>query len=288
MSKIYFGDCRKILRRMAAKGLTVRTCVTSPPYFGLRDYGHPQQLGLEKTLDEYVANMVTVFRGVRDVLSDDGTLWLNLGDSYKAKQLLGVPWRVAFALQDDGWVLRQDIVWHKSNAMPESIKDRCTAAHEYLFLFSKQRRYYFDKSAMVEAAANTSKGAANSFKRSGSKREKAGPGQSVGTHRADRPDVSYGGATRNRRSVWTIATTSYKGAHDAVFPDALITPCILAGSEPGDAVLDPFMGSGTTAATAIKLGRKYYGCELNPDYKTLEDERISKARAERKLQKRKD
>lgn len=286
-------------------------CVTSPPYFGLRDYGHPGQLGLEQTPEQYVAAMVEVFRCVRDVLTDDGTLWLNIGDSYagggggnystgtrnnsgqnvanvrnrpdwlanaglKPKDLIGIPWMLAFALRADGWYLRQDIIWHKPNPMPESVRDRCTKAHEYIFLFSKRERYYFDSEAMKEPATGNTRGAAASFKRAGSKREQTIPGQGYGTHRPEREDVAYN-ETRNRRSVWTVATRPYKGAHFATFPPDLIEPCILAGSRPGDIVLDPFMGSGTTAQVALQHGRRYLGCELNSEYLPLIAERLGEA-----------
>ena len=251
-------------------------CVTSPPYFGLRDYGVDRQLGLEQTPEEYIANMVDAFRAVRDVLADDGTLWVNIGDTYgKGKQLLGIPWRLALALQADGWILRQDIIWQKPNPMPESVRDRCTKAHEYVFLLSKSERYYYDHIAAREDAVGGQSGKAASFKREGSKREQTIPGQGYGTHRPDREDVAYNGEKRNRRSVWTVATRPYKGAHFATFPPALIEPCILAGSRHGDVVLDPFMGSGTTAQVALQHGRKYLGCELNADYKALQDARIS-------------
>jgi len=311
MNRIEFGDCRDTMRRWAAEGVKAQMCVTSPPYFGLRDYGHDGQIGLEQTPDEYIANMVEVFRCVRDVLADDGTLWLNIGDSYcstapgtrnapqskgskteagqwanarpktprgmKPKDLIGIPWALAFALRADGWYLRQDIIWHKPNPMPESVRDRCTKAHEYVFLLSKSERYFYDHEAAKEPAVGGQTGAAASFKRNGSKRERAIPGQGYGTHRPDRDDVQYSGETRNRRSVWTVATRPYRGAHFATFPPALIEPCILAGSRPGDVVLDPFMGSGTTAAVAIQHGRQYLGCELNQDYGTLQAERIAAA-----------
>lgn len=280
MNKIEFGDCRETMRRWAADGVKVQTCVTSPPYFGLRDYGHEGQIGLEQTPEQYIAAMVEVFRCVRDVLADDGTLWVNIGDSYgKGKQLLGIPWRLALDLQADGWLLRQDIIWHKPNPMPESVRDRCTKAHEYIFLLSKSDRYFFDKEGMQEDAVGGSKGAAASFKRNNSKRGVADvcPASPMPTHRSDREDVRYDGPTRNRRSVWTVATRPYKGAHFATFPPALIEPCILAGSRPGDIVLDPFMGSGTTAQVALQHGRQYLGCELNPEYGPLQQERIAKA-----------
>ena len=317
MNRIEFGDCRETMRRWAADGVKAQTCVTSPPYFGLRDYGHDGQIGLEQTPEEYISAMVEVFRCVRDVLADDGTLWVNIGDSYarqagneeskyatkhtlstgqralydnnivpskknkpppglKAKDLIGIPWMLAFALRADGWYLRQDIIWHKPNPMPELVRDRCTKAHEYVFLLSKSDRYYFDNEAMREPAVGNASGAAASFKRSGSKREQTIPGQGYGTHRPEREDVAYN-KTRNKRSVWTVATRPYKGAHFATFPTALIEPCILAGSRPDDIVLDPFMGSGTTAAVALEHGRQYLGCELNENYKPLQDERILKS-----------
>ena len=294
------GDCRETMRVWAADGVRAQMCVTSPPYFGLRDYGHPGQIGLEQTPEQYIAAMVEVFRCVRDVLADDGTLWLNIGDSYasnpasggaqssrmtggehkrtpperkyqrpdglKPKDLIGIPWRLAFALQADGWYLRQDIIWHKPNPMPESVRDRCTKAHEYIFLLSKSERYFFDSEAMKEPAVcqtwpsvgrnqEVVRAVIPGGKRPGGKKENA--------------------ETRNRRSVWTVATRPYKGAHFATFPPALIEPCILAGSRPGDIVLDPFMGSGTTAAVALQHGRQYLGCELNPAYQPLQDARIA-------------
>jgi len=324
VNRIEFGDCRETMRRWASDGIKTQMCVTSPPYFGLRDYGHDGQIGLEQTPEEYIAAMVEVFRCVRDVLADDGTLWLNIGDSYatqggahggrndnqrgvgakrthdngggdqqarrapvglKPKDLIGIPWMLAFALRADGWYLRQDIIWHKPNPMPESVTDRCTKAHEYVFLLSKSERYFFDSEAMKEPAVGANlhdvtgrtkqRGLADTFKRKGSKREQAIPGQSAGTHREDRPESIYDLFTRNRRSVWTVATRPYKGAHFATFPPALIEPCILAGSRPGDTVLDPFMGSGTTAAVALQHGRQYLGCELNPEYGPLQQERIA-------------
>lgn len=346
---ITFGDCCDTMRRWAADGVRAQTCVTSPPYFGLRDYGHPGQIGLEKTPEEYIAAMVEVFRCVKDVLADDGTLWLNIGDSYvgamsqhkdsgsfgetsciskktksgipqtgrvernrllrenglKQKDLIGIPWLLAFALRADGWYLRQDIIWHKPNPMPESVRDRCTKAHEYIFLLSKSERYFFDSEAIKEPAVTKENRPAgivrdrvfqydskqaeprkqrskrDTFKRDNSKREQPIPGQDYGTHRPDREESSYDTDTRNRRSVWTVATRPYKGAHFATFPPALIEPCILAGSRPGDIVLDPFMGSGTTAAVSVQHGRHYLGCELNPEYGDLKRERIDAVSASR-------
>ena len=309
MNRIEFGDCRTTMRQWAAAGIKAQTCVTSPPYYGLRDYGHEGQIGLEETPDEYIKAMVEVFRCVWDVLEDDGTLWLNIGDSYarqggresdqprhwdgrektsgsmhntrmaqdiglKPKDLIGIPWMLAFALRADGWYLRQDIIWHKPNPMPESVQDRCTKAHEYIFLMSKSQKYHYDAEAMKEEATSGATGAAASFKRTDSKRELAIPGQGVGTHRPDRDDESYN-ETRNKRSVWTVTTKPYAGAHFAVFPTELIEPCILAGAPVGGIVLDPFMGSGTTAQVAQDLGRQYLGCELNPEYEALQNKRLS-------------
>ena len=307
MNKIYFGDCRESLCAMVAAGVKVQTCVTSPPYFGLRDYGHAGQIGLEPTPDEFIEELVEVFRCVRDVLADDGTLWVNIGDSYasqggkqvaqtkhqvkgasdgqnkgetrrppdglKPKDLIGIPWMLAFALRADGWYLRQEIIWHKPNPMPESVTDRCTKAHEQIFLLSKSPRYFFDSEAVKEpVAASTVERLAqpNLEQQAGSNRV---PGKTNGNMKA-----VGNGETRNRRSVWSVATKPYKGAHFATFPSALIEPCILAGSAPGDVVLDPFMGSGTTAAVAIEHGRQYIGCELNKDYGPLQDKRIAEAR----------
>lgn len=264
------GDCRETMRAWAADGVRAQTCVTSPPYFGLRDYGHPGQLGLEQTPEQYVAAMVEVFRCVRDVLADDGTLWLNIGDSYGArKQLLGVPWRLALALQDDGWTLRQDIIWHKPNPMPESVRDRCTKAHEYMFLLTKSERYFFDSNAIKEPAIHSNRSAGNKRPQKGS----SVPGMEIRSGLFAAQQKIY--EKRNRRSVWTVPTRPYKGAHFATFPPALIEPCILAGSRPGDIVLDPFMGSGTTAKVALQHGRQYLGCELNPAYQPLQDARIA-------------
>ncbi len=286
---------------------SVHTCVTSPPYYGLRDYGHDGQIGLEETPDAYVAKMVEVFREVRRVLRDDGTLWLNLGDSYagggtigrndttpealarraakygtgqkegslvgahgtrqpvaglKPKDLIGIPWRVAFALQADGWYLRQDIIWHKPNPMPESVTDRCTKAHEYIFLLSKSSRYYYDIDAMKEKAVKGDSG--------------AGARNYTGINGRERLTQSESSRIegRNRRSVWTIATQPYPGAHFAAFPPDLIRPCIQAGCPLSGLVLDPFGGSGTTAQVAIQEGRNAVIIELNPKYVELARKRI--------------
>jgi DNA modification methylase len=348
-----FGDCRAIMRQWATNGVKVQMCVTSPPYFGLRDYGVAGQLGAEKTPDEYVTAMVETFRAVRDVLADDGTLWLNLGDSYagswgnygghnrgkgnsqrpiingskahqeayeglehwrpptsnkfegiKNKDLIAIPWMVALALRTDGWYLRQDIIWAKPNPMPESVRDRCTKAHEYIFLLSKSPRYYFDPEAIAEPVAPSTIARMNQPTLDGQNGSERIPGKTNGNMKAvlkgrggktafrgqghmrdgDGPANRDGkemkevgvGDTRNRRSVWTVTTKPFKGAHFATFPPDLIEPCILAGSRPGDIVLDPFMGSGTTAGVALKHGRQYLGCELNPEYGLLHDSRIAK------------
>lgn len=271
MNKVFFGDCRDSLKQIANDGIKAQMCVTSPPYYGLRDYGVEGQIGLENSPDEYVSAMVQVFRNVRDVLADDGTLWLNIGDTYgKGKQLLGIPWRVALALQDDGWVLRQDIIWHKTNAMPSSVKDRCTSSHEYLFLLAKSEKYFFDHQSIKEPlAAGSDVAYRNELRKNKQYNSKK-------DYRKNFPK-SFDTTARNRRSVWSIATKPYIGAHCAPFPTALIEPCVLAGSKLGDIVLDPFFGSGTTGAVAIKHGRKYIGCELNEDYKLIQNERIEAA-----------
>ena len=262
---ILFGDCRETLKQFDEKA---RCCVTSPPYYGLRDYGgESNQIGLEQSPEEYIQEMVNVFRLVRDNLTDDGTLWLNIGDSYynyrpgkgglpqqtvsntkqdlpdqcnrrankleglKEKDLIGIPWMLAFALRADGWYLRQDIIWSKGNPMPESVRDRCTKSHEYIFLLSKSQNYYFDVDTIKEQS-------------------------------------------RRKRSVWNVNVKPNKQAHFATYPPELITPCILAGSEKDDIVLDPFMGSGTTAMVARALGRYYIGCELHEEYNNLIQERV--------------
>lgn len=300
---IHLGNCLDILPTLEAG--SVQTCVTSPPYFGLRDYGMPDQIGLEATPDEFVAAMVAVFREVRRVLRDDGTLWLNLGDSYagggggnynktgktqaggthvtnvrnrpgwleaagvKAKDLIGIPWMVAFALRADGWHLRQDIIWSKPNPMPESVQDRCTKAHEYIFLLSKSPRYYFDHRAIEEKATGRPPG--NKKPTKGGRHYAEGADE----HRTAANLHNIGAReTRNRRSVWTVTTKPFKGAHFATFPVDLIEPCILAGSKPGDLVLDPFMGAGTTAVAASMHGRRWVGCELNPEYHAIATGRL--------------
>ena len=393
---ILIGDCIDMMRTLPDQ--SVQCCVTSPPYFGLRDYGVDGQIGLEQTPAEFICRLVEVFREVRRVLRNDGTAWVNMGDSYagswgahgrddmgvgistisqrqvmasqrkakasthteyKPKDLMGMPWRLAFALQDDGWYLRQDIIWHKPNPMSESTRDRCTKAHEYIFLLSKSRRYHCDMEAIREPANLTGKGSANgfrggayvnsstfdnaeggsrtspgntvpptipnngvgwghgtdaksrnrqrvtvptgwdtstgdgghgafhkegaerarrdSFKREDSKREQVIPGQNKGTHRPDREESTWDTATRNKRSVWTVATHSFKDAHFATFPPDLIRPCVLAGAPRGGVVLDPFGGAGTTAVVAMQEGRKSILCELNPEYAAMAERRIATA-----------
>ena len=268
---ILLGDCLASLQTLPDG--SIDCCVTSPPYWGLRDYGVDGQLGLEKTPEEYVANMVAVFREVRRVLKEDGTLWLNLGDSYATgKQLVGIPWRVAFALQADGWYLRQDIIWHKPNPMPESVRDRCTKAHEYIFLLAKAPRYYFDSEAMKEPSVTGGAAGLGFYPN-----RAVAMGRNPSGNESKDPRQGTRPMSRNRRSVWKVTTRPYKGAHFAVYPPELIRPCIKAGCRPGGTVLDPFGGSGTTAQVAIEEGRKAIICELNPEYAALAEQRISAA-----------
>jgi DNA modification methylase len=302
MNKIEFGDCRETMRNWAKQGVKAQTCVTSPPYFGLRDYGHDGQIGLEETPEQYISAMVEVFRCVWDVLEDDGTLWLNIGDSYynyrpgkgqalvkqsvannnqdlpqtcarrgnkleglKEKDLIGIPWMLAFALRADGWYLRQDIIWHKPNPMPESVQDRCTKAHEYIFLMSKSQKYYYDHEAIKEPVKEDW----------GTRDRTNGKYHKEGTGLQPHSGLEKSYEMANKRSVWTVNTKPYSGAHFAVFPTELIEPCILAGAPVGGIVLDPFMGSGTTAQVAQDLGRQYLGCELNPKYCELQNKRTA-------------
>jgi DNA modification methylase len=309
-ARILVGDVRESLRHLP--DAAARCVVTSPPYWGLRDYGHDGQIGLEQTPDEYVQEMVGVFREVRRVLADDGTLWLNLGDTYsvnhvgrrdhgtdavtsrlgpqsqgfpngqrieagrnrlanglKPKELVGIPWRVAFALQADGWYLRQDIIWAKPNPMPESVTDRCTKAHEYVFLLTKQPRYYYDHLSVKEPLSPLSS-YGGTYKRQGKIDKSRNDASFTAAGKTILPDPTG----RNRRSVWTITTKPFKGAHFAVMPEALVEPCVLAGSAAGDTVLDPFSGSGTVGVVALRHGRNYIGCELNPDYADISRKRI--------------
>ena len=264
---------------------SVNCCVTSPPYWNLRDYGSKDQIGQEPTVQEYIESLVKAFKEVRRVLSNNGTLWLNIGDTYGNKQLLGIPWKIAFALQNDGWYLRQDIIWAKNNPMPESVRDRCTKSHEYIFLFSKSSHYYFDAEAIAEPVTeSTVKRMGQDIEsQTGSSRV---PGKNNGNMKAAVP--RYGGKKytenpevfnrtksgnaykfrpmRNKRSVWTVSTQPFKEAHFATYPPKLVEPCILAGCPKGGIVLDPFMGSGTTAMVALHLQRNFIGFELNPEY----------------------
>lgn len=303
--RMLVGDCIDMMRTLP--GQSVHTCVTSPPYFGLRDYGVDGQIGLEETPAAFIARLVEVFREVRRVLRDDGTAWVNMGDSYanggrttrdtdeklpargmafrpkdpdgiKPKDLMGMPWRLAFALQDDGWYLRQDIIWSKPNPMPESTRDRCTKAHEYIFLLSKSRNYYCDMNSIREPAVGGQSESAMQFGRGGASAGHVLPGQRFSQHRADREQATdSSGETRNKRSVWTVATTGFKEAHFATFPPDLIRPCIQAGAPRGGIVLDPFGGAGTTAVVAMQEGRKSLLCELNPDYAAMAERRIAAA-----------
>ena len=345
--RVLIGDCREMLQTLPKE--SVRCCVTSPPYFGLRDYTHPDQLGQESSPEAYVQNLVQVFREVRRVLTNDGTLWLNLGDSYcsqgvshdertdnqprvgasriwrngtgradgvtdsrgqrnrngvkvnnlRPKNLIGIPWRTALALQADGWILRQDIIWAKPNPMPESVTDRFTKSHEYLFLLTKSGRYYFDQQAILEPAAESThqrlaqdvesqkgstrvpgktngtmkavgRGGRTAFRGQGHERQGLGPANRTGRNMRD-----VGASTmRNKRSVWTVPTVPYSGSHFATFPPDLIKPCILAGTSVQETVLDPFAGSGTVGQVALELCRNSILIELNPDYERLIQDRI--------------
>jgi DNA modification methylase len=327
LNHIYTGDALEALRSLPENDIDC--CVTSPPYYGLRNYGVAGQIGLEDTPDAYIARLLEVFRQVRRVLKPAGTLWLNMGDSYagsgrgkgdinhkggvqssasfvgnafdkpyrldgyKGKDLIGIPWMLAFALRRDGWYLRQDIIWHKPNPMPESVRDRCTKAHEYIFLLSKSARYYFDHSAMLEPAKYDGR---KDTRAKGSPKYAGSLSLAVGVHErwpakmptrglkvkegdTGLPPSRHGidiptAPARNKRSVWTVPTRSFRGAHFATYPPALITPCIEAGCPPGGVVLDPFFGAGTTGLVAHGLGRQYVGIELNPEYVEIARERI--------------
>jgi DNA modification methylase len=334
IQRIIPGDCIEGLRTLP--DVSVHCCVTSPPYWGLRDYGHSGQIGLESTPEAYVARMVEVFREVRRVLRDDGTCWVNIGDSYNAyngnrgastsfqaateiacpslpsgsglsckslknKDLVGIPWRVALALQADGWWPRQDIIWHKPNPMPESVRDRCTKSHEYVFLLTKSERYYYDAEAVSEPVAVSAKARRSRPTlaiQAGSDRvpgKTNGPMKAVGPRfggskygNSDDPkhqtksgrvyQIPDANGRRNRRSVWTVTTKPFRGAHFAVMPAAVVGPCIKAGCPEGGTVLDPFAGSGTTLVVAANLGRGGIGCELNPEYIDIAEDRIRKER----------
>ena len=304
------GDCLDLLRQMEDE--SINCCITSPPYWGLRDYGSQGQIGLELTPQEYVEKMRVVFSEIKRVLKNDGTLWLNLGDTYSAqrwakkgetktpsqpmngmkdewraiapqkesglpdKNLVGIPWRVAFALQADGWYLRQDIIWHKPNPMPESVTDRCTKAHEYVFLLTKSASYYYDAEAIKEPIAESTKewgGGKEGWGKSNPLHATA-----KGTHgpslRGQGRCGESGSGMRNKRSVWRVTTKPFKGAHFATFPKELIEPCVLAGCPKDGTILDPFGGSGTTGQVAIENGRNAILLELNPEYVKLAEQRI--------------
>lgn len=331
-SKILQGDSLEMLRTLP--DCSVDCCITSPPYYGLRNYGINGQIGLEESVDDYISNLVEIFKEVRRTLKDHGTLWLNIGDSYagsskgmlkngshstdrskssdylrkatgplpktiaqgiKRKDLIGIPWLLAFALRKDGWYLRQDIIWYKPNCMPESVKDRCTKSHEYIFLFSKSERYYFDYESIKEpcvgfdkSSPRGSKGSLvpNSGRRKGNSKSFRGGGAYTNNHSFDNSaeiqrethgNVPNEKGTRNKRDVWSVATKGYKspyGAHFATFPQKLIEPCVLAGAKTGGIVLDPFSGSGTTGVVALKNNRNFIGIEINPDYVKLSEERL--------------
>jgi DNA modification methylase len=314
---ILIGDVREQLKQLADQ--SVNCVVTSPPYWGLRDYGNDGQIGLEQEPEDFINELVSVFREVKRVLRDDGTLWLNIGDSYsgsgkgtagnlgkkhnerhlehktggliptgtKPKDLVGIPWMLAFALRADGWYLRQDIIWHKPNPMPESVRDRCTKAHEYIFLLSKSPKYYFDSEAMKEPAkypfdnrgARADSRAGTSMNSVGGKTGIRFGGNKYGDSDDPKHSTKSGNeyiatGTRNKRSVWSVTTRPFKGAHFATFPPALIEPCILAGCPEGGTVLDPFFGAGTTGLVAQRHNRKWIGCELNPEYAAIAQARI--------------
>jgi DNA modification methylase len=270
---IYHGDCLSVLRKI--KSSSLQSCVSSPPYWGLRDYGVEEQIGLEETPEQYISKIIKVFREVKRVLKDDGTLWLNLGDSYtKSKELVGIPWRVAFALQADGWYLRQDIIWNKPNPMPESVKDRCTKAHEYIFLLTKTQKYYYDANAILEPFADREfRGKIKGLR--GSQAYSA----ARGNDRCNSGGYPRSREGRNKRSVWTVVSRPFKGAHFATFPPELIEPCILAGTPKQGVVLDPFFGSGTVGMVARKHGRKFLGIEINANYVKIAEARIKEADA---------
>lgn len=282
LNTIYNIDCLTGLKDIEPQ--SINCCVTSPPYYGLRDYGVDGQIGLEATPEEYMARLVAVFREVKRVLRDDGCLWINIGDSYRDKSLIGIPWMLAFALRADGWYLRQDIIWAKPNPMPESVTDRCTKSHEYIFLLSKSAKYYYDAAAISEPVTQSpiERLGQDVEHQQGSERVpgknstmKAVPPRYGGNKYTENPEEFNRTKSsnaydyrpfRNKRDVWTVSTQPFKEAHFATFPPKLIEPCILAGCPIGGVVLDPFMGSGTTAKVAIELQRNYIGFEINCKY----------------------
>lgn len=298
------GDALKLLRTLPPE--SVHTCVTSPPYYNLRDYGMEGQIGNEGSVEEYLQALVAVFREVRRVLHPNGTLWVNVGDSYatnsgnqpptntrnscghtakrvpqgyKKKDLIGIPWQLAFALRADGWYLRQDIIWQKPNCMPESVNDRCTKSHEYIFLLSKSAHYYFNAAAISEPVTSA-KGNARTFRGGGAYTGGRSHDNSAQVERESHGNAENKTGRRNKRSVWSVSTNGFRGAHFAVFPEKLIEPCILAGCPDGGVVLDPFAGSGTTGVVAKRMGRGFVGCEINPSYVEMATGRI--AEVERK------
>ena len=271
MIEIIKGDCLQSLKKLEDQ--SINTCVTSPPYWGLRNYNDEEkQLGMEDTIEKFVENLVKVFREVKRVLREDGTVWLNLGDTYlQNKQLVGIPCRVALALQQDGWYLRQDIIWHKPNPMPENIKDRCTKAHEYIFLLSKRPKYFFDNEVIKEdCVGKDERKWADSYEKAGSIKQGETNANIKRTKRYSKDDSFK----RNKRSVWTVTTKPFKGAHFATFPMDLIEPCDLAGCPVGGTVLDPFAGSGTTGIVAASNDRDAILLELNEDYIKLALDRM--------------
>lgn len=269
---VLVGDCRDVLATLPAQ--SVQTCVTSPPYFGLRDYGHDGQIGIEPTPDEFVTALVEVFREVRRVLRDDGTLWLNLGDSYgSAKQLLGLPWRVALAFQADGWILRSEVIWHKTNAMPEgNVPDRPTRRHEHIFLLAQSAAYFYDSDSVREGNAPSAIARRGLTKRPSKKQRAYAEAGAWVSPLSEESQYGVGG--RQLGTVWPVGTQPFSGAHFATFPPKLIEPCILAGSREGDTVLDPFNGAGTTGLVAQQHGRSYVGIELNPEYAQIARDRL--------------
>lgn len=309
------GDALKQLQSLPDD--SINCCVTSPPYYNLRDYGVDGQIGNESSIEEYLNKLVEIFREVHRVLRADGTLWVNIGDSYagsgkgrvangtycnqkpsksgsyegtrkghlyktiangcKPKDLIGVPWLLAFALRADGWYLRQDIIWHKPNCMPESVKDRCTKSHEYLFLLTKSRKYYFD-SMSIREPVTSAKGNARTFRGGGSYTRNRAYNNSTTVNRESHGNIENQTKSRNKRDVWSISTKGFSGAHFAVFPEKLVEPCILAGCPTDGVVLDPFAGSGTTGVVAKRLHRRFIGIEINPDYQKMAIARITTIR----------
>lgn len=317
VNQIINGDALEVLQTLPDS--SINCCITSPPYFGLRDYGVDGQVGNESTPEEYVQKLTEILTEVKRVLKDDGTLWLNLGDSYagsnqgagtknptakqksnrgtnymttvehksklaklpglKAKDLIGIPWMVAFALRDDGWYLRQDIIWYKPNCMPESVKDRCTKSHEYIFMFSKSKKYYFDNEAIREPCVtndtSSPRGSKGALTPNSGRRKQNQSCAVQGAEPNERCKQQKPPLLRNKRDVWSVSTKPCREAHFATFPDTLIEPCVLAGCPKGGIILDPFLGSGTTAFVAARNKRNYIGIELNPEYIEIAQQRIS-------------